>query len=118
MKFILLLYGNEGEWAKASPEEHQRAMAEFGAVYGDLTKNGQYRGGDALQPASAAKTVRVRGGKAVDTDGPFAETKEQLGGYFVIEARDMAEATSIAARLPSARVGCVEVRPAMEVPRS
>ena len=115
MKYILLLYGSESDWAKASQAEHDRAMAEFGQVYGDLMSKGQYKGGDPLMPTAQAKTVRVRDGHISKTDGPFAETKDQLGGYFVIEAADLDEAAAIAARLPSARVGCVEIRPVMNI---
>jgi hypothetical protein len=111
MKYILLLYGSEAEWAKATKADQDRAMGEFAGVYADLKAKNQFLGGDPLLPTPTAKTVRVRDGKTLQTDGPFAETKDQLGGYFLIEAPNLDAAAAIAARLPSARVGCVEVRP-------
>ena len=113
MKYILLLYGNEKEWAKATQADQDNAMAEFAKVYADLRAKDQFKGGDPLMPTPTARTVTVRNGKIVQTDGPFAETKDQLGGYFLIEASSIDEAAAIAARLPSAKAGCVEVRPVM-----
>jgi len=89
-------------------------------AYGDFTqsivKSGNMKAGDALQPTATATTVRVRDGKTLTTDGPFAETKEQLGGYYLVEAKDLDEATRLAARIPGARVGSIEVRPVMPMP--
>ncbi|MAT15465.1 MAG: hypothetical protein CMJ46_09360 [Planctomyces sp.] len=113
MKFLLLMYAEEGVWP---PEEHALAVQESVAVCQELHDKGQYLSAAPLQPPSTAACVRVREGKTVVTDGPFAETKEQLGGYFLIEAADIAEAIGIAARLPGPRRGVAEVRPVMEVP--
>ena len=88
---------------------------EYGKLTEDLKKSGQLRAGDALQPTTTATTVRVRDGKRLTTDGPFAETKEQLGGYYLVEAKDLDEAIAIAARIPGARHGSIEVRPVMSV---
>ena len=117
MEYILLLYGNEVDWANAPAEVKGQAFAELGQIHGELNAKGQARGGNALQPSTTATTVRVRDGQRAVTDGPFAETKEQLGGYFLIEAKDLNEAIDIAARLPSSRHGSVEVRPIMKIPR-
>jgi hypothetical protein len=93
-------------------------MGEFFAFTDSIQKSGQYLGGNALQPVNTATTVRVRNGKMSTTDGPFAETKEQLGGYYLIEARDLNEAIQVASRIPSARLGSIEVRPIQEFPRA
>ena len=82
-----------------------------------IRKNGNYIAGEALQPVSTATTVRVKNGKTLTTDGPFAETREQLGGFYLVEAKDLDEAIDLAARIPSARVGTIEVRPIMPTPR-
>jgi hypothetical protein len=89
-------------------------MQEYFSFTDAIRKSGQYLAGEALQPVSTATTVRVRNGRTSTTDGPFAETKEQLGGFYLIEARDLNDAIQVAARIPSARLGCVEVRPIME----
>jgi hypothetical protein len=117
MKYILLLYGNEGEWANASPAETEQSMREFGAVYSELLSSGRYKGGDPLMSTEHATTIEVRNGKTVKRPGPFARTSDQLGGYVVIDAASVDDAAAIAARLPSARVGCVEIRPIMDIPR-
>lgn len=111
MEYLLLIYSNEKSW-DAMPQ------AEVGAIYGeymafteDIKKKGNYKGGNPLQPTTTATTVRVQGGKTLTTDGPFAETKEQLGGYYLVEAKDLDEAIALAARIPSARMGSIEVRP-------
>src|SRR5579872_171473 len=105
MQFLLLLYENEQRWSHGYPPAEMAEYQAFGKEFAPAIK-----GGNALQPASAAATVRVRDGKQLATDGPFAETKEQLGGYYLIEAKDRDEAVGIAAKLPSARFGGVEVR--------
>jgi hypothetical protein len=115
MKYLMLLYGDETAWAAVGEEERRQVLGEFGRIYQELLKNDQYKGGSPLQPVSAATTVRVRNGKRLVTDGPFAETKEQLGGYFLIEAADLDTALAIAATIPSARYGSVEVRPVLEI---
>ena len=95
------------------PEEQGRGFAECQAFTEGIVKSGHFKAGDALQPVATATSVRVKDGKVVTTDGPFAETKEQLGGYYLIDAEDLDEAVAIAARIPAARVGTVEVRPVM-----
>ena len=89
-------------------------MGEYFAFSSDIRESGHYLGGNALQPVSTATTIRVRNGKLATTDGPFAETKEQLGGYYLIEARDLNDAIQVASKIPSARIGSIEVRPIME----
>ena len=116
MQYMLLICQSEEEWEKLSEQEKAATSPEYGQFVRSVRQTGQLRGGNELKPASSATTVRVRNGKRLVTDGPFAETKEQLVGYFVIEAKDLDEAISIAARIPSARVGAVEVRPIVERP--
>ena len=111
MKYILLIYGNEAEMAKRSQEQMGSRLKEYGAFTESIRQNGNFVGGERLQQSSTATTVRVRDGKTLATDGPFAETKEHLGGFYLIEAKDLDEATAIAARIPGARFGSVEVRP-------
>jgi hypothetical protein len=113
MQYLLLIYDAEKTWATMSEAERNKMFAEYGAFTGDIKASGHYRGGDALQPTHTATTVRVRDGKTSTTDGPFAETREQLGGYYLVEAKDLDEATRIAARIPSAKIGSIEVRPIM-----
>ncbi len=111
MKYLLLIYGNEGQWDTLQDGEKQKIFQEYRALSEDLQKNGKYVGGNELKPVSTATTVRVRNGKRTVTDGPFAETKEQLGGYYLVEAKDLDEALEVAARIPSVRWGSIEVRP-------
>ncbi len=115
MQYMLLIYDNEAEKNGMSPEERKRFFGEYFEFTKSIKESGHFRAGDPLQETSTATTVRVRGGKQLVTDGPFAETREQLGGYFLIDARDLNEAIQIAARIPGARLGCIEVRPVMEV---
>jgi hypothetical protein len=114
MRYALLIYGSEQDWAGASEADQ---AAEFQA-YADFTKDivdrGLFQAGDALQPTATATTVRLRDGETLTTDGPFAETKEQLGGFYVVDCKDLDEAIELAARIPAARGGSVEVRPIME----
>jgi len=113
MQYLCLIYDDE-KLIDAMPEAERGAF--FGAYMqftADIKTSGHLRGGDALQPVSTATTVRVRDGKLTTTDGPFAETREQLGGYYLVEAKDLDEAIKIAARIPSAKVGSIEVRPIM-----
>jgi hypothetical protein len=112
MQYMLLIYESEGR--KLSPAEQGQLMQEYMAFTQDIVKAGKFKAGDPLEPTSTATTVRVRNGKAVTT-GPFAETKEQLGGYYMVEAKDLDEAVSIAARIPGARTGSIEVRPIMNI---
>jgi hypothetical protein len=117
MRYLCLIYDDESKWGTMSKADADAMMGEYFAFTEDIRKNGNHLGGEALQPTQTATTVRVRQGKISSTDGPFAETKEQLGGYYLINARDLNEAIQIAARIPSARTGGVEVRPIMEFNR-
>ncbi len=114
MQYLLLIYDNEAAFAKLSDAEKGRLYQEYGPFTESLKKNGCFRAGHGLQPTATATTVRMRDGKRLVTDGPFAETKEQLGGYYLIEAKDLDEAIAVAARVPSARLGSIEIRPLME----
>ena len=115
MKYLCLVYHDEKEIAALSERELDQRCDESLAVDEELKRSGNSLGCDALQPVATATTVRVRNGKVSLTDGPFAETKEQLGGFYLIQARDLNEALQIAARLPPARFGTVEVRPVWEI---
>jgi hypothetical protein len=111
MQYLLLIYGVEAEWGTMSEAERTKAMTEYGSFTKSIVETKNMQGGNRLQPVSSATTVRVRDGKVSKTHGPFAETREQLGGYYVVEAKDLDEACAIAARIPGARFGSVEVRP-------
>jgi hypothetical protein len=111
MKFMLLIYHDEAIWDALTESERQEVYREYRELIQELEPKGTYLVGDELQPTSTARTVRAREGKPMITDGPFAETREQLGGFFLIEAADANEANAIAARIPSARLGSIEVRP-------
>ena len=113
MQYMLLIYDEETKWTDMSEAERGKMMAEYGEFTQGIVKTGQFKAGDALEPTAKATTVRVRNGKRLTTDGPFAETKEQLGGYYLVDAKDLDEALAIAARIPSARIGSIEVRPVM-----
>jgi hypothetical protein len=115
VKYALFIYLGEA-WDNLSPAERRRIYEEQMQVAEQLTAEGRYLGGAPLQPVSTATSVRVRGGKRVVTDGPFAETREQLGGYMVVDVKNLDEAIAIAARGPVASVGTVEVRPLREGP--
>jgi hypothetical protein len=115
MQYLLLIYGAEGAWTSMTEAESSRMTQAFGTFTQKIMAGGNYKGGNRLQPTATATTVRVRDGKRVVTDGPFAETKEQLGGYYLIEAADLDEATSLAAEIPSAAFGSIEVRPIFEM---
>jgi hypothetical protein len=114
MKYLCLIYDEEKKLAAMSKGELDGIMSEYRAFGEGIRKSGHYLGGHQLAPVQAASTVRVRHGKMSATDGPYAETKEQLGGYFLIEAMDLNEALQIASRIPSARFGSIEVRPLHE----
>ena len=114
MKYMLLIYHDEQSWAAINEAERQQIYTEYRKLRTELQSRGQFVTGSQLQPITTATSVRVRDGKELVTDGPFAETHEQLGGYFLIEAKDLDEATSIAARIPSARTGTIEIRPLVE----
>jgi hypothetical protein len=114
MKYLLLIYHNEQSWDAISETEREQIYAEYRNLREELLSRGQFVTGSQLQPVTTATAVRVRDGRELITDGPFAETHEQLGGYFLIEADNLDEATSIAAKIPSARTGTIEVRPLVE----
>ena len=111
MEYLLLIYHSEAEGAKMSPADLSAMYGEYFKFTEEIKKSGNYIGGNPLKPTTTATTVRVRDAKKLVTDGPFAETKEQLGGYYLIEAKDLDQAISIAARIPGARFGSIEVRP-------
>ena len=111
MQYMLLIYDNEAEMLANRTGSGEVMMKEYRELTDSIQKSGHMKAGDALQPTSTATCVRIRNGKTLTTDGPFAETKEQLGGYYLIEAKDLDEATKIAARIPSAKSGTIEVRP-------
>jgi hypothetical protein len=117
MKYLCLIYDDEKKIAGMPPKESEAFMGEYFAFTEGIQKSGHYIGGEALQPVQTATTVRVRNGKMATTDGPFAETKEQLGGFYFINAKDLNDAIQVASRIPSARTGSVEVRPVMEFDR-
>jgi hypothetical protein len=111
MQYLLMIYANEAEYAKIDPATLQKVFEEYGAFTQGIVKSGNFKAGDRLQPTTTATTVRIRDGKTLTTDGPFAETREQLGGYYLVDAKDLDEALAIAARIPGARFGSIEVRP-------
>ena len=111
MEYLLLIYHTESQFESRTEPERQKMYSDYRELIQDLEKNGKLKGANQLQSTATATTVRVRNGKQSITDGPFAETKEQLGGYFLVEARDMEEAKAIAARIPSVQAGSIEVRP-------
>jgi hypothetical protein len=115
MKYLCLIYGDESLWEKMPKAEADKMYGEYFAFTDGIKKSGHYVGGNPLQPTQTATTVRVRNGKVSTTDGPFAETKEQLGGYYLIEAKDLNDAIQVASRIPGARLGSIEVRPVMAV---
>ena len=114
MKYMLLIYDDEKGWEKLGEKVQKQVMGEFMEFTQQIKTAGQYVTGSQLHPTTAATSVRIRDGKKLVTDGPFAETREQLGGYYLIEAKNLDEAISIAARVPSAVHGTIEVRPLVE----
>ena len=115
MRYMMLIYSSETKDAKMSEEEQGALYAEYGAFTNEVREKNLMHSGDALQPTPTAKTVRVRNGEVVSTDGPFAETKEQLGGFYILDCKDMDEALAYAAKIPTSRYGSIEVRPVMEL---
>jgi hypothetical protein len=115
MEYMLLIYQNEKERAALPEFQNGKMFAEYRAFTESIVKSGNFKAGAPLQPSGSATTVRSRSGKVGTTDGPFAETREQLGGYYLIEAKDLDEACAIAARVPSARIGSIEVRPVLSM---
>jgi len=116
MQYLLLIHDEEKTWEGLTEEAKQKMYGEYRSLIEDISKSGHFVTGSQLQPTSTATSVRVRDGKRMITDGPFAETREQLGGYFLVNADNLDEAIDIAARIPSARMGTIEVRPL--VPRT
>jgi hypothetical protein len=114
MKYLCLNYLEEKKQSEMSQEEFEALIGRYSSFTQEIQEGGQFVAGEGLQPVSTATTVRIRNGKLSTTDGPFAETREQLGGFYLIEARDLNEALQIAARIPAAEMGCVEVRPVID----
>jgi hypothetical protein len=112
MKYMLLIYSDENAWTES---EREQCFAESIELTQQLHEKGQYLGSSPLHPVATATSVRIRDGKKLVTDGPFAETREQLGGYFLIDARDLDEAIAIAGQIPSVHKGTVEIRPVLEL---
>jgi hypothetical protein len=111
MKYMLMIHSDERAWAEMTESERNQMMGEYMQLSENLKATGKWLAGAPLQPTSTATSVRVRDGKRLVTDGPFAETREQLGGYYLIDAKDLDAAIAIAARIPGARFGSIEVRP-------
>ncbi len=120
MRYMLLIYSNERADAQADPAEAQAIMMGHKAVMEGTMKAGILRGGEPLHPTSTATTVRVQNGKPITLDGPFAETKEQLGGYYILDCKDLDEAIYWAGQIPTnckGGSGCIEIRPLMDIPK-
>jgi len=115
MRYLLLIAGDENARTAASSEEDTSTLNAYGEWMKAMTDRGVLQGGERLRPVSDATTVRVRNGEVLSTDGPFAETKEQLGGYFMVDCKDLDEAIEVAAKLPGALTGSIEVRPIWEM---
>jgi hypothetical protein len=111
MNYLLLIYNNEAETMALGEPALKKMLGEYTDFTKSIVQAGNFKAADRLRPVSSASTVRVRNGKTAITDGPFAETREQLGGYYLVEAKDLDEATAIAARIPGAKYGSIEVRP-------
>jgi hypothetical protein len=111
MQYLLLIYSNEAEMAARTPAAIKALTSEYMEFTKGIIQGGQFKAGDRLKPTSSASTVRIRNGQTTTTDGPFAETREQLGGYYLIEAKNLDEAIAVAARVPGAKIGSIEVRP-------
>jgi hypothetical protein len=111
VQYMLLIYNEPGGWDTMTPEQQQSVFAEYGAYTEELQGSGKMVAGDALQPTTTATSIRVREGETLTTDGPFAETKEVLGGYYLIDVETIDEALDWAAKIPGAKYGTIEVRP-------
>jgi hypothetical protein len=116
MQYLLLIYGDEAQAQQMGEADRNAMFGEYFAFTDAIQKSGNFVGGAPLQPTSTATSVRVRGGESLVTDGPFAETKEQLAGYYLVEAADVDEAIEIAGRIPGSRYGTIEVRPVLPMP--
>jgi hypothetical protein len=120
MRYMLLVYSKEQDMARMSQEENDKIVAGHWAVMEETAKRGIFRGAEPLKPTSTATTVRTQGGKPLITDGPFAETKEQLAGYYILDCKDLDEAIGWAAKIPTAcqgGEGCIEIRPIVAIPQ-
>ncbi len=115
MKYMLLIYSNPASWAALSEAERNGLMAEYTAFTQDLVESGEFVSGDPLAGTETASTVKVRGGAVETVDGPFIESKEHLAGYYVVDCKDLDRALALAAKIPDARLGGVEVRPVMDM---
>ena len=113
MQYLLMIYRSEAEFGKMDAAARKEMSGEYGAFTQSIIQSGHFKAGDGLQPTTTATTVRVRDGKTLTTDGPYAETREQLAGYYMVEATDLDTALAIGARIPEARNGSIEVRPVM-----
>lgn len=116
MRYVMLIYLDETAQAEISPAEQQQTLSDYWAFNDETQAKGLYEAGEPLEPTPTATTVRVRDGRTMTTDGPFAETKEQLGGFYILECKDLDEALEYAAKIPTARNGSIEVRPIMQLP--
>lgn len=116
MHYALLIYGSDAAYARMTQAEQGAIFQGHSTFFSDMQQRGIYKGGEPLQSISAATTVRVRDGKTMITDGPFAETKEQLGGFYILECKDLDEAIALSTRIPEASFGSIEIRPLMELP--
>ena len=114
MRYMLNIYDDESNWGTPSPEEFRAVLEAYGRFDQEVTESGAFVAGEGLQPVSTATTVRVPNGERIVTDGPFAETKEQLGGFYLLDCKDLDEAIEWAAKIPGAQSGCVEVRPVLD----
>jgi hypothetical protein len=117
-KYLLTIYGDEAGMAQASPEDLQKFAQAYQDVTDEMRSSGVFSAGEGIQPSATAKTVRVKDGKTVTSDGPFAETKEQMNGFYLVETKDQNEAIEWAAKIPGAAFGSVEVRPILEYPEA
>ena len=115
MRFMLLICSDEKQIGAMSPDESSAVLAEYGAFMEEMGRRGVLQGGERLRPSAEAATVRVRDGSVLTSDGPFAETKEQVGGFFAVDCKDRDEAIEIASKIPGARLGAIEVRPIWEM---
>jgi hypothetical protein len=114
MEYLCLIYESEANYGQIPGYQNGEIFGEYHQFTESIQKSGHLKGGNALQPIATATTVRVRDGKTLTTDGPFAETREQLGGYYLIEAKDLDDAIQVASRIPGARYGSIEIRPIMD----
>jgi hypothetical protein len=112
---MLLIYSNPANWAKLSENERNGLMGEYGTLTKDIVDSGEFVSGDPLAGVETATTVKIRGGSAETTDGPFVETKEHLAGYYLVDVKDLDRALALAAKIPDARFGGVEVRPVLDM---